>query len=273
MEKRRVQLLESYRDLIVVSNTEIEFKRKLDDLLQIFKQKYAEKPIWLGVTDASYSENPAGHCIWTDVGNDLAFGQYWFQVRRIAFQKNEVYIKLKCLREYNKEFKTDGVIKPEPWDLLQYDPATVAKSFTDLLEKWKTSLHDLILYFCSVWVTYDNFKSFARFFCLLFISLCVGAVQSIKFLSNFIIIFLYHLSNLIRVSTPLLLGIVDFFSKIFGGFYILIAMMWRDVVKRRPSRTLDPGQPKIRYGAEPKLWRQPRRQQIGYTYDHDSTRM
>lgn len=269
MEKRRVQLLETYRDLIVVSNTEIEFKQKLDDLLQIFKQKYAQKPVWLGVTNASDSETPIGHCIWTEVGNDLAFGQYWFQVRRIAFHKNEIYIKLKCLREYTKESKKDGVKKPEPWDLLQYDPATVAKNFTELLEKWKTSLYDLILYFCSVWVTFDNFKSFARFLCLLFISLCVGTVQGIQFLGNFVILFIHHLSNLIRVSTPFLLGIVDFFSKIVGGFYILIAMMWRDVVKRKPSRNSDPIQPRIRYGTEPPIWRQP----IGTINYHDSSRI
>lgn len=222
--------------------------------MQIFNQKYPNKTTWLGVTNASEPEAPIGHCIWTDVGSDLPFGQYWFQVRRVAFHNKEIFLKLKCLREYKKESKIEGIMKPEPWDITQYDPAAVAKSFTELLETWKKSLHDLILHACSIHVTFDNFKTFFRFICLLFISLCVGAVHGIHFLFNFIILFLHQISNLIRVSTPFLLGILDFFSKIIGGFYILIAMMWRDVVIRKPAQNVSR---RLQYNPNnPQLWPQ-----------------
>lgn len=236
MEKNRVTLLESYRDLIVVSNSEIEFKRKLDELIKIFHEKYTNKNIWLGVTNTCQSGSPAGHCIWTDLGSQIPFGQYWFQVRRITFRENEIYLKLKCLREYIKEDKIDGILKPEPWDKTQYDPATIAKNFTELFESWKKSWREFLFWFCSVRLTFENFKSFIRFIFLLIISIFFGVVHGIEFMANFIILFLHHSSHFIRASTPFLLGVINCLSKCVGGFYILIAMMWREIFKPRDPR-------------------------------------
>ena len=40
------------------------------------------------------------------------------------------------------------------------------------------------------------------------------------------------MANLVDRSTPLALGALNIMSKVVGGFYLLIAMIWKDTVKK-----------------------------------------
>ena len=46
---------------------------------------------------------------------------------------------------------------------------------------------------------------------------------------------MHQLGWLLHHSTPLILGILDVISKIIGGVYILIAMIWKDSIGARPQ--------------------------------------
>ena len=41
---------------------------------------------------------PAGHALWVKL-SDIAFGQYWFQIKQVKFvEGKEFYLRLKCIR-------------------------------------------------------------------------------------------------------------------------------------------------------------------------------
>ena len=43
---------------------------------------------------------------------------------------------------------------------------------------------------------------------------------------------LHELANLVDRSTPLALGALNIMSKVMGGAYLLVAMIWKDSVKK-----------------------------------------
>lgn len=237
LEKRRVDLLESYRDLIVIGSQEIELKQKINELRKIFCERYPRRNMWLGATDGLELGQPKGHCIWTDVG-DLPFGHYWFQIRRLAFRDNEIFLKVKCLRAYDKSEIGQSAKQSEPWDATQYSPDMIAKNFTELLHSWRVSLRDHMLWFCSIRLTCENFTAFIKFIGVVFISLVIGTISGVKFLGEFTIKAMEQLNSFIRAATPFMLGVLDLVSKVIGGLYILIAMMWREVFGSRGNQQM-----------------------------------
>lgn len=94
-EKRYVERLKTYKDLVVLNSTEKTFR---DDIELVYKRiqkqinddsvdgEKNDAGVWLGFTSPDVIGAPAGHCIWTKLNESestVAFGQYWFQVRII----------------------------------------------------------------------------------------------------------------------------------------------------------------------------------------------
>lgn len=93
-EKRYVERLKTYKDLVVLNSNEKSF---CDDIDLVFKriQKQInddndngannDVSVWLGFTAPNVIGAPAaGYCIWSKLNeseSNVAFGQYWFQVR------------------------------------------------------------------------------------------------------------------------------------------------------------------------------------------------
>lgn len=82
-EKRFVDAVKNYRDLIVINHTEREVIRDFEAVRDRVLREYGgtQQVVWFGYTSASMIGAPSGSCIWTELNESIPFGEYWFQVR------------------------------------------------------------------------------------------------------------------------------------------------------------------------------------------------
>lgn len=220
-EKRHVSGILAFRDLIVLNNTERDLKKLLDSIK--LRIGFYNPESWIGITDSKMVGTPAGHCLWTEL-EELPFGQYWFQIKSIKFRHNEVYLKIKSVRAMESgDQKEETKLIAESSDINQ-----VAANFKELLLQWRESLKTHCLHFLSNDITKENIINTIKFTSLLLLSLVTGVFHGIKFLGVFTIRFMAEFTRFIHVATPIFFGIIEFFNKIVGGLYILLAMVWKD---------------------------------------------
>lgn len=256
-EKRFVHDVQTYRDLIVVSSSEVDLIRDLEAVRHRVQQHTAStskdgSSIWMGYTSAGLIGAPAGSCIWTELNNEpdtIPFGHYWFQVRTVRFRDNEVLIKLKILRSMQSADQSSSSRPRQSFGSSTtstnnnendsiFDTSTSSHSsttehiadFSQLLSTWRQSAHDSILWICSHQLTASNAVQALRMLSLMMVAAMTGSVYAIKYLGMFTLRFMEEFSKLMHVMMPFLLRCLDLLGKTIGGFYILIAMIWRDSV-------------------------------------------
>lgn len=113
----------------------------------------------------------------------------------------------------------------------------------DALEPWKI-LYDFwsrelsagVAWLLSLSINRQNILETLRFISLVIVSLFAGSTQIVKYAGIFIIKLIERTTWLVQTLTPIALAIIDVCSKIVGGLYLLIAMIWRDSTggARRP---------------------------------------
>lgn len=254
-EKRHVSSISAYRDLIVLNNTERDLKKLLDSIK--LRIGFYNPDAWIGITDSKMVGTPAGHCLWTEI-DELPFGQYWFQIKSIKFRDNEVYLKIKSVRAMETgDQKVETKLIDDSSDINQ-----VAANFKELLLQWRDSTRNHFLHFLSNDITKENIINTIKFSSLLLLSLVTGAFHGIKFLGVFTIRFMAEFTRFIHVATPIFFGIIEFFNKIVGGFYILLAMVWKDSTGKSRGNDMQ--------AIQQEGWRRrQQQQQIRYTDEYD----
>jgi len=100
---------------------------------------------------------------------------------------------------------------------------------------WWTSIRPLL--------TPTNFVSLLKFILVLILAAFTGLLAGLKQLAGWSLTAIHELAFLVDRSTPFALGALNMLSKVVGGFYLLVAMIWRDVRKPRPN--VAPGPPSI----------------------------
>jgi len=76
-------------------------------------------------------------------------------------------------------------------------------------------------------MTFDNAKGIIVFLVVLITACVTGLFQSLHYLGDYSLRFMREFSYIIHAATPIFLAVIDFFSKVVGGFYLLLSMMWR----------------------------------------------
>ncbi|KOB69447.1 Uncharacterized protein OBRU01_16734 [Operophtera brumata] len=221
IERRLINQRVGYRDIVVVSAAELELKR---DLLEVqHKLSSAIKVSWIGITDTdSIGCSPAGGvCICTEIDNQ-PFGAFWFQIKTLKFRDEEVIVILKCIRHI-----TDGFLEVEPiltgGTTKKYKETSLNKAVDVSLNE---TYNDIVVNLKSA-LSISNVKDFFTFLLAFVIAIFTGSTAFVNFLGNFILALIREMSNFVKNSTPMFLGVLDFFSKIVGGFYILLAMLFK----------------------------------------------
>ena len=96
-----------------------------------------------------------------------------------------------------------------------------------------------------------NLVNLGKLLLVLLLAALTGLVAGVKQLAHFSLRALHELANLVERSTPLALGALNMVGKVFGGAYLLIAMIWRDSVQKPKARNLPPPPPnKTSFGIE-----------------------
>lgn len=228
-QRRFIDSLQEYRDMVLIKNTETELKKILDDIVYRLKIYYENENMWIGI------EN---FIIWTEI-KELAFGEYWFQVKSIKFRNNEITLKLKMLRRYdqptnntnfNNKTENEATINDNSFDENIQAMKLNLTFLYELLISWRNGIEQSITTFLAHDLNRENLITGLKFIMLLLLSLVTAGIEAIAFLGKFTIRFITEFRLLLRTSTPILLKMLELFSKLIGGLYILFAMIWRDLI-------------------------------------------
>lgn len=231
IERRLINQGIGYRDIVVVSAAESELKR---DLLEAQHKLSTSCPktSWIGITDTDFFGcSPAGAvCLCTEIDNQ-PFGAFWFQIKTIKFREDEIIVPLKCIRHITEAFiELEPILTGTKNNKVALDHKPISsvaldESFSDIIVSLKSAL------------SIRNVKEFFTFLFAFIIAIFTGSTAFVNFLGNFVLALIREMSILIKNSTPMFLGVLDFFSKIVGGFYILLAMIFKQNAPM-PSRSL-----------------------------------
>ena len=156
-------------------------------------------------------------------------------------------------RTYAEKLRgTTNSTKDEPNDV----SGDALEQWKVLYDFWKRELAAFAASMLSITINRQTITETLRFISLLIVSLFAGSTQIVKYLGKiiapclkddfqtikilfysgiFVIKLIERTTWLAHVLTPFALGCLELFSKIIGGFYLLIAMIWRDSIgARRP---------------------------------------
>ena len=96
----------------------------------------------------------------------------------------------------------------------------------------------------------QNLGQLGKLAVVLVFALLTGLVAGLKQISNFSLKLLHELANLVDRSTPFALGALAMLTKMVGGAYLLLAMIWRDALKKQhPVGPPQPGKPQASLAA------------------------
>lgn len=220
VERRLADKRIGYRDVVLISAAETELQKDLLEA-QLKLRTIAPNIHWIGITETAALGYTPGICIWTEIDNQ-PFGPFWFQIKSLKFREDEIIITVKCLRHISESFMEIEPIlmgvkksKESTEKKLENSVASLNETYTDIIGTLKTSL------------SISNVKDFFTFLFAFVIAIFTGSTSFVNFLGNFVLALVREISMLVKNSTPMVLGLLDFVSKIIGGFYILLAMLFK----------------------------------------------
>ncbi|XP_043283203.1 uncharacterized protein [Venturia canescens] len=196
LERRYVKSLRAYRDIVVVDNNEQELFKCLEEIQKITQQQYRTNK-WLGITCDVKDSVIQNYNLWVEL-EGIPLGRHWFQLKSIKIKDHSIQPQLRYLRVAN--------------------PSNERRSLT--IDDYPEIDYRALL-------SYENAWGAVKFLAVFVISFLALACNAIWYLGDYSIKLTHELSGMIRACTPVLFGIMDFFSKCVGGFYWLIYMLWR----------------------------------------------
>ncbi|XP_034659859.1 uncharacterized protein LOC117895985 [Drosophila subobscura] len=254
-----VEQIGDYRDVIALQRSERELEKLLltsAGQLQMFYQRFVPN-MWVGISNGSlgnYKHTPhhgqLETCIWAEM-DDLAFGEYWFSIKTLRFRDQEVLLKLKTVRPVEPEsqatprrsisinrstasnaIKSASESVAAESEVTDQSPQVGLSDFLDVLRQWGEGIKQTTYDFMANDVNKHNIMGTIRFLGLLLFSIGGGAIAALRFLGIFSVRFLFELSRLTHTLTPILFRILEFLNKIVGAFFILLTMIWKDIINR-----------------------------------------
>ncbi|KAH8271171.1 hypothetical protein KR018_000781 [Drosophila ironensis] len=276
VERCLVEPLAGYRDVVVLQRSERDLEKLLlasAAQLQLFYQRFVPN-MWVGITSGgsfgNYTHTPhpgqLDTCLWTEL-SDLPFGEYWFSVKSLRFRDQEVQLKIKMVRPVELE---PLAVPRRSLSLNRSSPAKqvaiaaagagaggdeAAKEsdlgladFVAVVRQWGDGIKQTVYDFMANDVNKANVVDIIRFLGLLLVTVLGALVMAIRGFGIFSIRLLFELSRFTHTATPILLKVLDFLHKIAGGFFIILTMIWKDLMSRwQPETKQGPPPPDSRF--------------------------
>lgn len=245
LEKRYVNKLNTYKDLIVLNPQE---QILANDLAKV-KERILNDNTWYGFTEPQDLGAPATYCIWTTFdepnGADpktaaVVFGEYWFQIKSIRFGVNTIEIQLKVLRpiEPASSMPSGSTISSLAQQALEIDTSKIQRyvnenvlevDWVTLFNEWKNSINQIAYRFVSTEITFSNFVHCIQLFGSFCMALATTFVNIVHWIGEFTLRLIFELTRLIHTASPIIMALISLLSKTIGGLYILLAMIWKDL--------------------------------------------
>lgn len=250
-EKRYVKSLNSYRDVIVLDKDEVDLRA---DLIKVRNFSLARNPNgWLGFSEPhDIDAPPAVYCIWTVLdkcdrtGDGLnvattVFGDYWFQIKAIHLAQNAaIEMEMKILRPIKQMASTlsnssaltiahQAINDIDTTKIQQYFRENVVEvNWIQLFQQWCEAINQTAYQFLFHELNWHNILHWTQMIGLFLMATFKLSVYLIQWLGEFTLKLVFELTKLCRAITPISITILNLIGKVIGGFYILLAMIWRD---------------------------------------------
>ncbi|XP_060526496.1 uncharacterized protein LOC132702091 [Cylas formicarius] len=222
-EKRFVESLACYRDVVRIDPDEDKF---IENLVTV-KRKVRELPSgsvpWIGITEPDTIGAPVGYNLWVELPVEI-FGRYWFKVSTVEFLEKEIRLKLDIMKPLirNNEQDRSGIGSEE---------FNLSAVLNGILNEVRVNLMN----FCRDHITYKNTKQTLIFMFLLISTITVGGLKVVKYLMEYLVNFMRELSGLIRALTPVITTCMDIIKAIVLGTLEMIFSLLYD--KRKTQAT------------------------------------
>lgn len=252
-ERRFIDAIDRYRDVILVDNVEAVVIKQAKFAVRK-SAKIFEENSFIGCS----IENDECKLFVNFVGGGLEvtypFGHYWFKFNAVTYIPNVgINFEIGIVRQYvssdsvscwrckarEKQEDTEAPAKMDSIGDVLLDMKTRVASLTSavVLEVWHPAQ---AWSFIRPQLSLANLVNLGKLLLVLLLAGLTGLVAGVKQLSQFALRALHELANLVERSTPLALGALNMVGKVFGGAYLLIAMIWRDSVQKPKVRTVTP---------------------------------
>ncbi|XP_063926190.1 uncharacterized protein LOC135139785 [Zophobas morio] len=221
LEKRFVEPLNAYRDVIKVADDESDF---IENLKAVKKRcaRFFFKDVWIGITEPSTIGAPAGYNLWVTLDEEV-FGSYWYKIKNVEFRPNEVRVKVEVVRPVSREKTPVHNITPQQI-LEDVSHSDIKGLGLKLNNFFKERFSD----FFTETVTWENIKQTAIFLFLLVSALVTFFVHAIQYLLDYVLKLVHEMSGFVKVCSPIIISFMKLIMNTINGFYTLIAIMWRD---------------------------------------------
>lgn len=246
-EKSFVPEINDYRNVIILSPAETELSMDLVEFRRRINKFYKNPPCWFGFSTGDKSVVETTGTLYVDDLDDIPFGHFWFQIRTVRFKPEEVKLKLRVLRQViDADFNSSKMssVSNTTTDITRSSlNQSTSSAFTtesidwsEIFTTWADSTSQNVKEFLYYKVNRENLKKAFHLMTLFTIALTVGAIEFVKYVGNFSIRLMTEFSRLLHVCTPLFLGVLELFSRIIGGLFIFLTMLWKDSIggKRGP---------------------------------------
>ncbi|CAG9772499.1 unnamed protein product [Ceutorhynchus assimilis] len=202
MEKRYVDPLKAYRDVVKIDSSEKNFIQNILAVKKKVNKQLGNNSFWLGITEPNTVGAPVGYNLWVTLPIEV-FGTYWFKVRTVEFLYNEIRLKLDVVRTVgdNPTCSASDVEDSRDFDLVT--------TVQDLSNNFKSGLFD----FLKTNITLSNVKETVIFLTILTGTIIAGGINLVKYLMDYLLKFMREASSFIKVCTPIIISTMDLLRK------------------------------------------------------------
>ncbi|XP_045581640.2 uncharacterized protein [Procambarus clarkii] len=242
-ERRWVESLRSYRDVIEVDEWEIEMNQQLKAIISSIPGVY-EGTKWINLTPPG--ENSSSYCLWILLPAPPIPGHYWYTVTGVQLEPLfGLRILVKEIRLIHPHDGETAIARQKRHQKVTLGNSNSLQTVGEQLLEYVKQVRQLnlsdICSSLSSTITLGNIKEIFRFFIVLVMTLVIGLFSFWKEAHNLGLRFIREAGIFFHHITPFLQSVLSFVEKLVGGMYLLIAMVYRDW--RRPSAPPPPYPP------------------------------
>lgn len=234
-ERRWVDTVHAYRDVIEVDEWEVEMNQHLNAIITSIPGVH-EGTKWINLTPPG--ESPC-YCLWVLLPAPPIPGHYWYTITGVHLEPQfGLRLLVKEIRRIHEHDGETDIARRRRHQMKSLtDSGTSFQTLREQFQEWVNQACQLS--FSAVWctlsstVTLGNIKEVFRFVAVLVMTLVIGLFSFWRDTHNLGLRYIREVGIFLRNITPFLQSLLAFIEKLIGGMYLLIAMVYRDW--RRPS--------------------------------------
>ncbi|ROT84877.1 hypothetical protein C7M84_021929 [Penaeus vannamei] len=236
-ERKWVENLGSYRDIVEVDEWEVDFNKQLNIIIRKIPG-VQEGTRWINITAPTAVQ--LSYCLWVLLIQPPIPGHYWFVITGVAVQPLfGLKISLQIVRSIDPQDYETAEARSKRRQIssseLGHELETISQQFMDWWDQVRQLNFALVWSAVTATFTISNILEAVRFCIILVITLIVGLVTLLRDSYHFVLGVIHEAGIFFRNLRPFLQSVVLFVEKLIGGLYLLLAMVYRDWKQPSPQ--------------------------------------